>query len=843
MGATELLRLKRDNPDAYRAALASIEASRLAGMSSREAAPLDRAPARDVPTIEYRSRSLDSLADHFRRAAAGEESAPGMSYGRRSNAVYACARLRAVNLAGLPIRAYRFGTGGRGTGKRVDVRDPLRRLGMPTTARGQRIAEAGAVVEVEASPVLDRLNRPNVDWTGRQMIYATEWALCLEGRANWLAERGGNGAGVPTELAYVLPSRLEIVKARDDDPFRSIAGWTLDKNKGTRRDLAPGEVIWFRYVDPADPDYGCLSPLDVARLAADAYTSAMRSNRDLFRRGLAAAGMILPGEGQQFDSDEQRAELERDVNRMLMGEGNRHALAVMPYDFEVRPFSITPKDAEFTAMMDYAIEDVGRAYGVPIEFIGGSRRTYQNMAEAQASLWSNTLAPEAVFLAEELTGKLLPMFGADGAGVDFIAFDLSDVAALQEDEAQRWAIEKEQLQNGVIGTNEWRETQGREPLPNDPLLIGQLNGIITTLTAVGMGTLTPEQAVGIISVGVGLGDDVAAKLVGKVEPRPVVDISDAPADDAPVSAPPAGLPAASAAALPAPSRADVAPVPPRVPPLDFGSDEHARWWGERAAAAESRVDDAAGVVRVLLARQADSLVKQLRGADRAASGAHARMSIAGIAAMFDRRRWLREFREGIRATLGLSASDGAASVRGDVDGAAAYDPAAPQAVNFLRRRAQRFAQEVNDTTWARLKSKLEAGIVEGKGGRELADIVRDVFGVWTAKGGRAEVIARTEVIGAFNGGGLLYAKQTGLDLDKEWVTALDERVRETHRAAHGQRVPIDDDFEVGGARGPAPGQMGEASEDIQCRCVARYVPRDRTFRSSHNVDALPTRAR
>lgn len=834
MGADDLLRLKRNNPAAYRAALADTEAKLLGGTSARPATDGDATGPSGPAPMAYRGRSLEALVDHFRRAGlTGDDAVDGLAYAKKSNAVYACARLRATNLSRLPLKGYRFGTGGRGTGKRIDVRDPLRRLGMPTTARGRRIAEAGDVVEVEASPVLERLNRPNDDWTGRQMIYATEFALCLEGEGKWLAERGAGAKGIPTELAYVLPSRLAVVKASADDMFRSIAGWTLDRNSASRRDLTPGEVLWFRYVDPADPDYGVLSPLSVARLAADAYTAAMKSNRDLFKRGLAAAGMVVPPEEMTFDDDAQRHELERDISRMLMGDENRHALAVMPYRFDVRSFGISPKDAEFTALMDYAIEDVGRAYGVPIEFIGGSRRTYQNLGEAQSSLWTNTLEPEAVFLAEELTGKLLPMFGADGAGVDFLAFDLSDIAALQDDEGARWAIQKEQLSAGALGVNEWRADNGLEALPNAPLLIGQLNGIILALQSLGMGTLTQEQAIGVISVGVGLGDDVAAKLVGNPPPRP----APLPADDG-TDAPPAAAPAQAAAPVPTTVRdaTDDAP-PPRVPPLEFGSDEHARWWGERVKVAEARKGDAEAVVRRLFARQRDSLAMSLEDASRAATDAHARMSIADVAALFDRRRWLREFREAIRGPIGKAAADGAAGVAGDVAGAA-YDPSASQAVNFLRRRAQRFAVEVNDTTWARLKARLEDAMGEGKVGRELAAVVRDTYAGWS---GRAEVIARTEVIGAYNGGGLLYAQQTGLDLDKEWVTALDERVRETHQAAHGQRVRLDEDFEVGGASGPAPGELNDVGEVVNCRCVCRYLPRDRSIRSISSEHIIPAR--
>ena len=45
------------------------------------------------------------------------------------------------------------------------------------------------------------------------------------------------------------------------------------------------------------------------------------------------------------------------------------------------------------------------------------------------------------------------------------------------------------------------------------------------------------------------------------------------------------------------------------------------------------------------------------------------------------------------------------------------------------------------------------------------------------------------------------ADELGMTYSKEWVSALDDRVRDDHQEAHGQTVGIDEEFEVGGARG------------------------------------------
>jgi len=63
--------------------------------------------------------------------------------------------------------------------------------------------------------------------------------------------------------------------------------------------------------------------------------------------------------------------------------------------------------------------------------------------------------------------------------------------------------------------------------------------------------------------------------------------------------------------------------------------------------------------------------------------------------------------------------------------------------------------------------------------------------------------------------------------EKVWVSALAPgRTRDSHAEAHGQRVGLDEDFVVGDGRGPAPGQIGLAAEDINCLCTMSPVLRD-----------------
>lgn len=59
---------------------------------------------------------------------------------------------------------------------------------------------------------------------------------------------------------------------------------------------------------------------------------------------------------------------------------------------------------------------------------------------------------------------------------------------------------------------------------------------------------------------------------------------------------------------------------------------------------------------------------------------------------------------------------------------------------------------------------------------------------------------------------------------KTWDTMKDLRVRHTHIVADGQKVGIDDMFEIGNCkmRFPCDTEYGTAEETVNCRCVAIY---------------------
>ena len=98
---------------------------------------------------------------------------------------------------------------------------------------------------------------------------------------------------------------------------------------------------------------------------------------------------------------------------------------------------------------------------------------------------------------------------------------------------------------------------------------------------------------------------------------------------------------------------------------------------------------------------------------------------------------------------------------------------------------------------------------------------------------KAERIVRTEshrVMEKSKYDSVEHAVNQGVDMLKYWMTSSDERVRTQHismgeKYKEENAIPVDQNFvnQDTGGRGPTPGQLGTAEDDINCRCIAGYV--------------------
>lgn len=633
-------------------------------------------------------------------------------YVATSNGVHACVTLRADLLSSLPIKAY-------------------------------RLKPDGEKEEVTKHPVIDLLNYVNPHWTLPRLLKFVEQSLCVWGSAYLFLERGQNGMGKPTEIWWGRPDRVLL----HPDPVNYIGYYTYHSPHGSDITYKATEVVRLAHPNIAD-EFNGLSALAAARLAADYASAGMMSNKALFEQGLQTGGFIMPPQGKTF-TKEQATELETAIKRRFMGADKAHKWGVLPFQMELNEMGITPHDAEFLDGMKWSLEDICRAFKVPIDLIGG-QRTYENVDAAYTAIWINTIVPEAKTIAAELTEQLLPMF----TGVDELELYTGDVAALQEDENQNWLRASDQITQGAITINEWRTSKGLPDVAWGNVWWGPF-------------TATP------------ISDDV-----------PMLPASD-PVTDTGRSY----------------TRA-----------IEYGSAEHQSIYNRFVERTKPLEDRVTRLVVGLFEDQQDAILKRLDelGPETLAQNP------------FDMGEWQRIFRSDYRPVLAGIVKDSGDMALNDLQVERSYRQTPPPAVNamnmddpavirFLEGRGQRFAERVNETTWNQLVTSLSEGIINGESIPEFEDRIIAILGARIKS--TPETIARTEVVGANNGGTLLAWVQSEIVANKKWIATLDKDTRDTHLDAHNSpAIPITSDFVVGTGRGQHPGALGVAKEDINCRC-------------------------
>ena len=131
-----------------------------------------------------------------------------------------------------------------------------------------------------------------------------------------------------------------------------------------------------------------------------------------------------------------------------------------------------------------------------------------------------------------------------------------------------------------------------------------------------------------------------------------------------------------------------------------------------------------------------------------------------------------------------------------------------------------FARQIVRTQSNAITSLVDKGLQDGQAIPAIANSLSNVFAFSTQ---RALMIARTESTRAANLGtqrAYSEAMAIGIQVRKQWLSARDESVRNSHAALDGQTVGVNENFvSESGAEALSPASFGDASEDVNCRCT------------------------
>ena len=131
------------------------------------------------------------------------------------------------------------------------------------------------------------------------------------------------------------------------------------------------------------------------------------------------------------------------------------------------------------------------------------------------------------------------------------------------------------------------------------------------------------------------------------------------------------------------------------------------------------------------------------------------------------------------------------------------------------------SKKINETTYSAIKNVLEEAYANEWSLSKVETELTTMFKDFTFS--RSEMIARTEMLRAVNGGTMQGYTQAGVE-KKEWLASLDGSTRDTHANLDGEQVRVSEPFTRGSVPMRYPGDPSAPPEEvINCRCTLMPV--------------------
>lgn len=332
----------------------------------------------------------------------------------------------------------------------------------------QRRSSGTEWAEAEGHPLRRLLMRPNPQMDESAF---TKWGIVSTDVAGVfyaeIVRQGKNGP--PIQLWPLNPRKIApIPRASTEDG----AGIDYEFKDGTTKVIIPGEnMLAWRKFDITSRWHG-LSPLAVCLASVDADSAQTDYARDFFNNG-GMPGGILTIKGRTISETEANALKARWTSRFGRHWGRQHDIAIFDENAAYQKLGANLDELDSESLRGFTESRICMVFGVPPQIIGAKvgldHATYSNYREAQAAFWDNTLTPWFKDWRTFLMWRLLPEFESEdlimGERVR-LNWDMSQVAALQEDVNEAEARARENVKAGLWLVNEGRAATGKPPDPN-----------------------------------------------------------------------------------------------------------------------------------------------------------------------------------------------------------------------------------------------------------------------------------------------------------------------------------------------------------------------------------------
>ena len=283
---------------------------------------------------------------------------------------------------------------------------------------------------------------------------------------------------------HIIPTDW-VIFTESGHPYKPNSIRVCAKTGGTAVDIPFDEVIQFKTYSPGNPA-GYLSPISALRQTLSEQVEAGRFRRQLWRSsGRLNAQIIRPKDVAPW-TDEQKKNFAT-AFREAWGAGGSKAgsIPILEDGMEIKPFSTSFKESEWTNSVKLSREAVAAAYGVNPSLIWHSdTQTYASSKDNARALYAECLGPIIQMLQQRINAFLLPMLGAGPE--TYVEFDLTE--KLKGSFEERAAIYQSACGGPYLTRDEVRSELNLPPLPD-----GQGAEIITPLNVITGGQASPQD--------------------------------------------------------------------------------------------------------------------------------------------------------------------------------------------------------------------------------------------------------------------------------------------------------------------------------------------------------------
>jgi HK97 family phage portal protein len=401
--------------------------------------------SRDKPANGYRPANRLGGAFSFFFGGTTSGKAVNERTAMQTTAVYACVRILAESVAGLPIHIYQY----QDDSKKKVVNHPLYYL------------------------LHDEPNPEMTSFVFRETLMSH---LLLWGNAYAQIIRDGRGRVLA--LYPLLPNKMDVGRAANGEIYytyqRGMDESRLDPECG-RVTLRRDEVLHI----PGLGFDGLMgySPIAMAKNAIGMALATEEYGATFFANGANPGGVL---EHPGVIKDPQR--VKDSWNMAYQGNGKAHRVAVLEEGMKYQSIGIPPEQAQFLETRKFQLNEIARIFRVPPHMVGDlEKSSFSNIEQQSLEFVKYTLDPWVVRWEQSLQQALiLP----SEKPTLFIKFNVDGL--LRGDYSKRTSGYATARQNGWMSANDIRELENMNRIPveegGDLYLI---NGNMTKLADAG----------------------------------------------------------------------------------------------------------------------------------------------------------------------------------------------------------------------------------------------------------------------------------------------------------------------------------------------------------------------